>query len=133
MREVLRVCWELTQELRNERGRLKELREMAAALVNEADGLPRGESQASKVEKLTVLIIDSENRIAALEAVKSECVIELRGLLEGLIGDSAMRAVLLLRYGYCKLFRDIGLKLGYSESRVYQLHSAGLKRIAVSL
>ena len=128
MREVLRVCWKLTQEIRNERGRLKELREMAAALVKEADGLPRSESRSSKVEKLTILIVDSENRIAALKAVKSACVMELYGLINAAIDDSVMRAVLLYRNGYCKTFRAISRELGYSERRIYQLHCSGMKK-----
>lgn len=129
MCEVLRVCWRLTQEIRNERGRLRELRAMAGALVKEADGMPRGESCSSKVEKLTVLIVDSENRIAALEGVKSACVMELYGLINAAVGDSAMRAVLLYRNGYCKTFRAISRELGYSERRIYQLHCSGMKRL----
>lgn len=128
MREVLRVCWKLTQEIRNERGRLRELREMAGALVREADGQPRSENRSSKVEELTVLIMESESRIAALEGVKSACVMELYALINAAVGDSAMRTVLLYRNGYCKTFQAISRELGYSERRIYQLHCSGMKK-----
>ena len=127
--DMLYISWRLKRRISSERRKLREMRELIESLSKEIDGLPRGDSKVSRVESLSVAIIDLERTIAALKMVRVECIAELGEMLNVLVEDDNQRAVLMERYGYCQLFRDIGIRLGYSETHVYYLHRCGLKQI----
>lgn len=128
---VLTVVNSLRQRINEEELRLSRLKEMQTSIVQELDGLPRGNSVNSRIERLVVAIATAENTISSLKAIKAECAAELWRLLDTLIIEQSILAVMFDRYGRCKLFRDIGIELGYSESRVYQLHRQGLLILGV--
>lgn len=134
--DFLNVCWSLKKQIKAEKDKLKQLKGLMTSITNEIDGLPRSQDKVSRVEKLTASIIDTENKILKLKEVFQDCLSELAEILMKIISDGDIRNVILYRYGYCKLFRVIGIELGFSERRVYDLHSIGLKIIkksAVSL
>lgn len=134
--EFLGVCWELKKKIEMEKEKLKQQKMLITSITSELDGMPRSQDKASKVEKLAVSIIDTENKILSLKEVFQNCLAELAEKLIDLISNSDIRQVILYRYGYCKLFRDIGVDLRLSERRIYDLHSMGLKILknsAVSL
>lgn len=128
----LKVCWSLKARIDDEKARLQELRNLATSITAEIDGLPKSKNISSKVERITAAIVDTENLIQQLITIKGECSLELNQQLAASGIDAVTRQVLFCRYGLCMLFRDIGISIGYSERRVYSLHSAGLAALNIS-
>lgn len=131
LESVLKVCWELKKRIAAEKEKLSRLKQLIDAVSVEIDGLPKSNSVKSRVESITAAIIDTENTISRLIEIKAICMVELNNLLADEISNESVRQVLFYRYGRCKKFRDIGIKLGYSERRVYELHFSGLKMLKI--
>lgn len=120
---------ELRQRIRDEERRLDALRVAAQNIVPILDGMPHERSQASKVEKVALLVFELERELAALKTqFESACVNITRKLRQENL-DAQEFEILLLRYVACMNFRDIQCKLDVSDARVFYIHRNALKKL----
>ena len=120
---------DLREKLRAAIRQLRALRESIQNLCPELDGMPHAQSQQSKVEKMTVLIIEGEREVDALKAQIDTTGAALARKIKNLPLNPQEQEILILRYVGCLSFRDIKAKLHMSEPRVFFHHRAAFKKI----
>lgn len=126
------VCRSLKQKIDAAKIKLQMLRDLAENISQELDGLPRGNSVESRIEKITAAIVDAENLIFRLIRIKAECATELADYLSKLPFDGVTRQVLNLRYGLCLPFKEIARRLGYHIRQIFKLHAAAMEQFTSS-
>ena len=106
-----------------------ELESLRAAAIGinppRLDGLPRAKPTSSKVERLTVQIVDAERR---LEELADELVAANVALIEEIfrrVKNVVAADVLVQRYILGRPFAEIAAQMNYSEANVYRLHKRG--------
>lgn len=118
---------ELKQQIDFEEQRLKTLLTTADNIVQVLDGMPHARRQTSRVEKVATLIVEIEEKIAALKAeFETACVNLARKLREENLTSQELNVVT-LRYVACMNFRDIEFELNMSDARVFYTHRHALK------
>lgn len=128
---VLHVIKDLTNKIECEKVRLIRLKTLVKNCTAELDGMPHAHNGQSRVEQLAAAIVDCENKLNELRAIRINCRIELSLWIDTHIKDNAQGSVLFYRYGLCKSFKVIGKELGYSESTVFRLHRLGLNALQI--
>lgn len=118
---------ELNKQIRRQEQHLQALRLSAENLVPILDGLPHSNEAKSRVEKIALMIIESERELDSLRAQLDRASEELPARIHDEVSDVQERTVLLLRYVACMRFRDIAFQLEMSERRVFQIHHDALK------
>lgn len=118
---------ELNKQIRRQEQHLQALRLSAENLVPILDGLPHSNEAKSRVEKIALMIIESERELDSLRAQLDRASEDLPARIHDEISDVQERTVLLLRYVACMRFRDIAFQLEMSERRVFQIHHDALK------
>ena len=125
----LNIVRELKKQIRDLERHLQALRLSAENLVPILDGLPHPNSAKSRVEKIALMIIESERELENLRAQLDRASEELPARIHDEVSDVQERTLLLLRYVACMRFRDIAFQLERSEARVFQIHHDVLKKI----
>ena len=125
----LNIVRELKKQIRDLERHLQALRLSAENLVPILDGLPHSNSAKSRVEKIALMIIESERELENLRAQLDRASEELPARIHDEVSDVQERTLLLLRYVACMRFRDIAFQLERSEARVFQIHHDVLKKI----
>ena len=122
----LTAVQEIKSKIDDERSKLETLKMATAVHTPIIDGLPRPTSQqSSRVEGLTVAILESERRIAELADEYVDAIVALTREIFQRVKDVVAFEVLLRRYILCKPFAEIATELGYSESRIFYWHRQG--------
>ena len=120
---------ELNKQIRRQEQHLQALRLSAENLVPILDGLPHSDEAKSRVEKIALMIVESERELENLRAQLDRASEDLPARIHDEVSDVQERTVLLLRYVACMRFRDIAFQLERSEARVFQIHHDVLKKI----
>lgn len=128
LKEVLVKCYELICRVRREEELLQQLKDERMRLSKTLDGMPHGTSVNSKLEALTVLIVDMERYLPELSDIMRQCVSEATDIISRLTNPNE-RIVLINRYVFGKQFNDIAREYHYSESRIYSLHRKALSKL----
>ena len=119
--EELNEVRNLKKHLSLENKKLEALKVVIGAFPHKYSASGEGKSAGlakSTFENFSVQLVDVEKRIEKIQEQLTEAV---------------PQTLLIYRYVACKFFRDIGYLMGYSESRVYQLHSKILKKVQSSI
>lgn len=130
-REELEEVRELKREMRREEGRLTTLRLSMETLTQLMDGMPHARSQSSKVERLTLQIIETERLIGELRARLLEAATKILDAIKNAPLTQNEQQLLILRYVQCLNFKDIWERLEYSDAHVYRLHAEALEKMRV--
>ena len=125
----LNVVRDLRERLRAAIRQLRALRDSIQNLCPELDGMPHAQSQQSKVEKMTVLIIEGEREVDAIKAEIDTTGATLARKIKNLPLNSQEQEILILRYVGCLSFRDIKAKLHMGASRLFYVHRNALKKL----
>lgn len=134
------MTWQELNEVRTlkkriamEQKNLKALRDSASSISSNNFGAEKISSKntKSRVEILTVLIVDTEKEIEELQKRLIEAVPTLTQKIQTKVPDKAEQTLLIYRYVACEYFRDIGFKMGYSEQHIYYLHNRILQKLRV--
>ncbi|MBR4152592.1 MAG: hypothetical protein IKT98_06485 [Selenomonadaceae bacterium] len=120
---------DLKQEARRKAGQIEKLRGALKGIVPERDGQPRGNVLTSKIEELTIKIIDLDNELEELETALSAAQLEIASAISAAETTDEEFNVLYLRYVFCNNFLDIQYKLDMSDARCFYLHRQGLKKL----
>lgn len=108
---------------------IERLRIAANNLVPVLDGMPHARNAESRVESLTVKIVECEEELSALRTELDEAAAQLAGKIKNAPLTMQEREVLILRYVACERFRDISFQMHYSDAHVFRLHSDGVEKI----
>lgn len=127
--EELNEVRSLNDDLKSAERLLEVLRLSAGVKVPVNDGMPHNSSPTSRVEIMTVRIVDLTREIEELKAKIIATIPVLKAKIKSAVEDKTVRALFILRYVDCMLFRDIGFALGYSEAHIYYLHRITLEKI----
>ena len=118
----LNVVRELIQKLKREEQRLQALRTKAENIVPILDGLPHAKTAQSKVERLALKIIESEQLIEVLQAEIIRAKTRLIDLILERVEEPAFQTLLVLRYVECLSFRETARRMHYCLRNIFQLH-----------
>lgn len=123
----------LRKKIASEQIKLKALKDCAesAGTLKLSHNKVSTKNTVSRVEVLTVLMIDIENEINNLQRRLVETIPVLTAKIQSEVKDTTEQALLIYRYISCEYFRDIGFLMGYSENWVYWKHKQILKKFRV--
>lgn len=115
---------ELRAKINDTKTELERLKMMSSSFPSRLDGMPTAKSTTSRVESLSVKILDCECRLTELVEEKIRTQIDLSLEIMSRVTGKA-RDVLILRYVDCKPFATIIDELKYSKSTIFNLHRRG--------
>ena len=84
--------------------------------------LSKTKTTNSSVERISIKIIEAENKVVALQEKVSLNQEILEKQIVSEFDDSEHQALLILRYVECLSFKDIAKIMHYSEKHIYRLH-----------
>lgn len=119
----------LRDEVDAEKQRLATLRLAVQNLSPVLDGMPHTPTQSSRVEKLAVLILDSERDLDELLVCLEDACVELSRKLKTAPLDPIEHKILVLRYVACMSFTEIEDAVNLSEARVFYWHRQGVQKL----
>lgn len=127
--DELKRLRELAREIGDRQELIAVLESRAEKVTPTLDGLPNsGSRNKSRLEELTILLVEARSEQAAAEEERSEleCRVwsELVKLPRGIL-----RTVIVDRYIENKSWSAISLALKKSRSRVFQLHAEALRKL----
>lgn len=118
----LNVVRELVQKLKREEQRLQALRTNAENIVPILDGLPHAKTAQSKVERLALKIIESENLVEELQAEILRAKTKLIDFILERVEEPNSQTLLVLRYVECLSFRETARRMHYCLRNIFLLH-----------
>lgn len=125
----LNAARDLAEEIKACESDLATFRLSMTKLVPIRDGMPKAQSNESRVEELAVLIVEKERELNELK----ERLIDTAGKLAREISaaplNSQERRVIFLRYVACEHFRDIAFEMDKSDARIYAIHATAVDKI----
>jgi len=130
-RKELNEVLDLKRELKDAEKSLELLRLSAAVKVPLRDGMPKAQITDSRVEILTVRIVDLTKEIEELKQRIIDAMRRLKKRLMIEIKDVTARTLFILKYVDGMLMRDIGFALGYSETHIYYLHRITFENLII--
>lgn len=137
--EELNVIRNLKKRLSDEEQKLEALKLSVESIVPQfsrnkdgftcLDDLPKAKIRDSRTEKMVLMIIDAERRIASTHSRIDEEIAALTEKIQREVVSETDQALLIHRYVNCKNFREIGILLGFSEAHTYFTHRRILKNL----
>ena len=127
--EELNEVLDLKKEMKDAEKSLELLRLSATVKVPMLDGMPKAQTTDSRVEILTIRIVDLAKEIEELKLRIIDAMRRLKNRLTIEIKDTTARTLFILKYVDGMLMRDIGFALGYSEAHIYYLHRITLENL----
>ena len=147
--EELNIVRELKKQIRDEEQKIQALRDCAETITQKysretltnsqypktkksyttLDTSPTGGVGTSKVENFSVMIIDSENKVAELLKRIDDEAKMLVYKIQHSFTDSIEQTILLYRYVLCKPFYEISKILHYSNGYIRNAHTKILKKV----
>lgn len=133
-KEELGGVFYLTRQIKAEMARLEYLKECSERITKELDGLPRGDTGyiKSSVEILATQIVDTENKLSALQLQRVEYRSKVMREISSKVSDDTQRRILIERYCFENFFRNIATRVHLSESRVFALHRQALRALGIT-
>lgn len=120
---------DLMAEIKSYEELLKNLRRSIAAKIPVYNGMPKGNSVDSAVERIGIRIADLTNKIDALKQILMITAASLEKWIISEIKSVKLQTILILRYIDGMTFVDIGRAMGYSEKHIRRLHRTFLNRL----
>lgn len=105
------------------------LRLSASNLVPVLDGMPHARNATSRVENISLKIIENEKELATLREEFDAEAAKLADKIKNAPLSPQEREVLILRYVACERFRDISFQTHYSDAHVFHLHRSAVDKI----
>lgn len=130
----LNQAMEIRRQIESESARLEDLRLCAVSVGgSKLDDMPKATPLTSKVEKLTVQIMEAEEQLRRLRADLAEASgLLAERLTHELSGSSLMTSVLLRRYVAGLSLSCIARQLNFTLGYVQKIHKRGVIRLTGS-
>ena len=94
------------------------------------DDSPKGFNFDSKVEKIVVMIIETEQNLEKHKKLLQETKLTLTQKICEEFSDSIEQSILLYRYVSCRSFREIPHLMHYSLRSIFYVHERILKNLS---
>lgn len=120
VRDIKRNICELEKHLRA-------LRVAAENIVPILDGLPHSTLARSRVEKITLSIVENEQQLEKTLRVLVQAKSELADKIMGEIDKPELQTMLILRYVECCRFKDVAHRMHYSLRALFRIHERFIK------
>lgn len=132
--EELSAALEIRRQIEMETARIEDLRLCAESVGgSKLDDMPKATPMTSKTEKLTVKIMESEERLNQLRAELAEASGQLAERLSNeLNGSSLMLSVLLRRYVAGLSITAISRQMHFTRDYILKVHNRGVIRLTGS-
>ena len=118
LQKVERLRTQLTRRTEE----LSNLRELRLHLTTPPFETPRAHNFKSRLEEMTLRILDAEHDLERLRVELENAIADLTEAILHLDEPTLMKRLLILRYVEGKSFRKCARMLNYSLSRVFQMH-----------
>ena len=125
--EELNSVRDLQSRARDLKRHVDELRMSVENLVSLLDGMPHAKQLKSRVESLTLKIVEEERE---LEALREEILIAKSQLTELILNATdkpTVQTLLILRYVECLSFKETARRMKYGLRHIFKLHEKFLK------
>lgn len=109
--------------------RLQTLKMSAGNLVPIIDGLPHATQAKSRVERITLMIVDAERELDSLRNRLVQAKTELANKIMCEVSEPVLQTLLVLRYVECLPFKDIYNRMHYTLRQIFRLHDKVLKDV----
>lgn len=119
--ELFVVC-NLKREIKDLEKKLQTLKMSAGNLVPIIDGLPHATQAKSRVERITLMIVDAERELDSLRDRLVQAKTELADKIMCDFSEPPIQTLLILRYVECLPFKDIAPRMFYGLRYVFKLH-----------
>lgn len=123
----LNSCRLLRKQLDSEIRRLEALRLSATSLCRQLDGLPRAKPLTATPEKLSVAIIDAEQKISELTAALDSAVINLAEEIYSTISDNLSATVAVMNFCAGLPISEIARRMNYTSNYIWKLQRRAVK------
>ena len=130
--EELNSVWALQKILCREQQRLSDLRVLAEATTPILDGMPHVKPMTFKVERLALMMGETEALIQALVNKICEAKCELLTKIQSFGLSDLHERVLKFHYVACMKLNEVSKRMNFSSRYVTKLHSQALKQLGLS-
>ena len=127
--EELNSARNILSRIRDEERHLNSLRDAAQNITAVIDGMPKSRSQTSKVEKVTLLIVEVERELEKLRPQLDEAAANIANKITATSLSPYEKQILILRYVGCLSWRQVQYKTQSAESRVFYLHKSAMEKL----
>ena len=131
--QMLNSVWELQTKYERETRRLEDLKFFALPSAPPLDGMPHAPAQTSKVEKITMLIVEAEQMLITLTEQLEQQKYKLLSALKDIPMKELPKRVLNYHYVGCQSFNGIAKLLRYSRRYILTLHDEGLRALGLDV
>ncbi len=129
----LNAVWEAKLRLEREKRRLTDLKVCAVSMTPILDGMPHAASLDSTVERLALLIANTEKSIAELCDNLARRKFELLTRLQALPLNELQQRVLSYHYVACLRFKEIAKMMNFTKEYISKLHNRGLRALGLDV
>lgn len=125
--QELNEARELCKQIRALERHLEALRLSMENIVPVLDGMPHATEAKSKVERIALRIIDSEQELEALRGALEQAKTHLANVIMTKVDNPSHQTLLFLRYVSCLSFKETARRMRCSLRHVFRLHEQFLK------
>lgn len=129
----LNAVWETKLRLEREKRRLVDLKVCAVSMTPILDGMPHAPALESKVERIALLIADTEQTIKNMCQSLAQRKFELLTRLQALPLNELQQRVLSYHYVACLSFKEIAKMLNFTKEYISKLHNRGLRALGLDV
>lgn len=129
----LNAVWETKLRLERENRRLVDLKVCAVSMTPILDGMPHAPALESKVERIALLIADTEQTIKNMCQSLAQRKFELLTRLQALPLNELQQRVLSYHYVACLRFKEIAKMLNFTKEYISKLHNRGLRALGLDV
>ena len=129
----LNSVWDLSKSISRERQRVEDLRLMATRTTQILDGMPHTKPMTFKVERVAVMIADSENFLSALGEQLIDAKFNLLMKIQSFKLPELQERVLSYHYVSCLRMKEVAQLMNYTKEYISLLHCRGLKALGLNV
>lgn len=130
--EELNSVWALQKILCRERQRLSDLRVLAESTTPILDGMPHAKPLTFRLERLALMITETEALIQALANKICEAKCELLTKIQSFGLSDLHERVLKFHYVACMKLNEVSKRMNFSSRYVTKLHAQALRQLGLS-
>ena len=131
--ETLNSVRDLQKKIRNLERRVQELRISMDNIVPVLDGLPHSSEAKSRVERIALMIVDTERELEDLRGQLPKVQSTLAEVILREVDSPPLQSFLVLRYVEGLSFKETARRMRYTLRHVYRLQEKFLKCHLVAL
>ena len=114
---------ELRKRIKETEQKIEIIRARQTNLVPLMDGMPRAKNARSKVEDLTVKVMELQSELEDLHEKYLDAQAALADKIMTDLDEPNLQTVLIFRYVECLTYREIARRMNFTVRHVFDIHS----------